>query len=809
MGPTAGNRYDHGVSRVPPSLLPAPEGGARERAKPAQARARPDKVVIDRGGAQIALRLAIGKDGLGLELARKASLACIDVVELVVRLPHVRFPFDVTGGVAKFRHKRGELERLGLELDGERAARWSEPRLRGLLSVAPTRVTIALHRGGATVSIVARASAADATRGIDVPALAFDVVLAPATEDLALVVQRPRGVNLPAPPIALALKAMGALLGGTAKRNGATFVVPRLAAKLAAHLLPEAGARAPAAGAMAWVGAGETDGVLFVQLARGGAPADVSKDATLAAELAALVAGADDRAFAGDHEGARTLYLGALERAPRHAEIAARIAGIDRHVGGREEAAITILREAAPLADADATNAAIIGDLLRASGDTPGAIAAMLRAADHEPSSPVAALVLARAASLATDPHDALGWLDRAVARAPRIAELRWQRADARLAAGRLAEARADYQELEALALGPDERYAVLRRAGEAHRVRGLGLTAATIFERALLYRPDDPDTLAGLGAALAAEGRAARGAAILAHAIETRTKRDAERGARTAPHPTAWMELELARVLGERLDDLPAAIARLRAVPDEAPEAIEARGWEGRYRARLGDHAGAALAFARLRERAQREFRAVPWLLEAAKHAESLGDLAVAQSHAGVALAIAPQDPDVVQTHRALGERIAVAAGMRPLGVDRPPAFVPPPPPAPRVVEAPPAAPPVQATAPAPPLGELLAQTAEDDGDLEARVELLTQRLQGDPSNEAVVDELVDGLTKLGRGMELLALLSARIEDATPERREAFLPRHRAVLVRLEEEARAAGRDGEADLFKMAREAS
>lgn len=801
MGRTAGNRYDHRVNRVPPPpLVAAAEGGARARAKPR----RPDKVVIDREGAQIALRLAIGRDGLGLELARQASLACLDVVELVVRLPHVRFPFDVTGGVAKFRHKRGELERLGLELDGQRAARWAEPRLRGLLSVAPARMTIAPSGSGApraTISIAPRGGAASTLDGVGVPALAFDVVLAPAGEDLALVVKNPRGVNLPAPPIALALRAMGALLGSAAKRSGATFVVRRLAAKLAAHLLPEAGARAPAATEMAWIGAGETNGVLFVQLARGGAPADASPEATLATELATLTAEADDRAFAGDHERARLLYLGALERAPRHAEISARIAGIDRHVGGREEAAITILREAVSTSD-DATNAALLGDLLRASGDTTGAVAALLRAADHEPSSPVAALVLARAAALATDPHDALAWLDRAVARAPRIAELRWQRAGARLGAGRLGEARADYQELEALAQGADERFAVLRRAGEAHRVRGLGLTAATIFERALLYRPDDPDTLAGLGAALAAEGRAARGAAILAHAIEARTKREVEAGAPRAS--SAWMEVELARVLGERLDDLPAAIARLRAVPDEVPEAIDARGWEGRYRARLGDHAGAALAFARLRERAQREARAVPWLLEAAKHAESLGDLAVAQSHAGVALAIAPQDAEVMSVHRMLGERIAVAAGMRP------PAIAPPPPPPPIIVEAP--AEPlveVQATAPAPPLGELLALAAEDDGALEARVEILTQRLQGDPSNEAVVDELVEGLTKLGRGLELLALLSARLEDATPERREAFLPRHREVLVRLEEEARAAGRDGEADLFKMAREAS
>jgi hypothetical protein len=56
---------------------------------------------------------------------------------------------------------------------------------------------------------------------------------------------------------------------------------------------------------------------------------------------------------------------------------------------------------------------------------------------------------------------------------------------------------------------------------------------------------------------------------------------------------------------------------------------------------------------------------------------------------------------------------------------------------------------------------------------------------------------------------MDLLALLSARLEDAPPDRREELMPKHREVLASLEEEARANGREAEADLFKMARESS
>ena len=79
---------------------------------------------------------------------------------------------------------------------------------------------------------------------------------------------------------------------------------------------------------------------------------------------------------------------------------------------------------------------------------------------------------------------------------------------------------------------------------------------------------------------------------------------------------------------------------------------------------------------------------------------------------------------------------------------------------------------------------------------------------LQGDPSRDDVVDELIPLLQRLDRTMELFALLSGRLEDASPERRAKLLPAQRAVLTRLEEDARAAGRESEASLFRDARRA-
>ncbi|MBS2015904.1 MAG: hypothetical protein JST00_23655 [Deltaproteobacteria bacterium] len=769
------------------------------------------------------LRLAIGKDGLGIELARPAVLACIDVAEVVVRLPHVKFPFDVSGGVAKFRHKRGELERLTLELDARRVARWAEPRLRGLLGgppgkrapgegTPPCTVIVEPRAFGATITVHARTQVSLAAARGRLSALAFEVAVVPSQTDLAIIVHGARGAHLLEPATTLAIRAMAGLVGDEARREGSRFVIPDAAGKLGRALMPEAGVRAPGAEGVQLVGSGESDGVLLLAFVRDSVPpaqrpkATVPDEVTRAAEAAHLTREADDARVAGDLDLARQLDVAALERAPRHPEIARRIAEVDYVVGGRAEAASTTLREAREaLARARPDHflhtGLLEGELLLDTGDRAGAVASLLAGAERDHAAVVDALAYARAAELATDAGDALEWLDRAVARAPRVAELRWERARRRLAAGRLADARVDFQELEALAHGARDRHDVLRRAADTYREIGLGGDAAILYERALLYRPEDPLALAGLGAAIAGEGRAARGAAILAHAIELADKRGI---------PSAWMHLELGRVLGEVLGDRPAAVARLRAVPDDAPEAIAARGLEGRLRARLGDVAGASLAFARLRERAGREPSALAWLEEAARFEEERGDLAAAQRHLASAISIAPNDLVLEARYRALGEALARRAGVslpREAAPPAPPAAVPEPV-VPFAVTAPtPTLAPIPAPAPSAPVS--LAAESTDDAGAEARVEALTRTLQGDPTNDAVVDELVVLLTRLGRSMDLLALLSARLEDAPAERRDALLPRHREVLATLEREARAAGRDAEAELFKLARETS
>jgi tetratricopeptide (TPR) repeat protein len=726
---------------------------------------------IERDATSVELRLAIGKDGLGLELARPARLACIEVNELSVALSGVRFPLDVSGGVSRFRHRRGELRKMGVEIGARSLEKWAAPRLRGLLGDGVPDVWIAVRKDGATVAL------ADGLR-----VLAFEVTVDTHEDDIRLALAQARGSGLPATATGLAMAAVHALLGKAAERQGARFILSNVAEQLARALLPDAGARAPSGANMRWSSVGAADDTWLLLAFAGAIQASPSAHAMRAMEAAAITRDADDARFAGDLVRARALDIAALERAPRHPEVCRRIAEIDWLAGGRSEAALGTLAEADR--EMPGPPGTLEAELLADAGHTTAAIAAFSRAGDCEPAPALGARAFERAAELTADHLDALLWLDRAVARAPGTARLRWARIARRLGCGRVAEARADVEHAEAIARGARAKYDVWRRAGDAWKKAGLLAEAGALYERALRYLPDDAEALAGLGAALAAEGRAARGAALLERAVEI--------ASRVPGAPVAAMEVELARVLANKIADRPAAIARVRGVAGDSPEALEARALEGRWRAEIGDLAGAALAYARMRDRAAAiapterglAHAAPALLMEAARFEESRGDALAAQRHLAAALRLRPHDAEIAAAYR----RVCAAAA-QPMA------------PAARVLGATAEMPVIRERAEIGAPREATLDTASDS----SRVEELTRRLQADPANDAVVDELAGALMRLGRSHELLAVLSARLEDAPPERRAALVPKQRAVLERLAREAREQGRPLEADLFTMA----
>jgi len=726
------------------------------------------------------LQLAITRTGIGLELTAPLPLACVTVSELSASLPGLRFPLDVSGGVTRFRHRRGVVERLVLEVGRTSLESWAATRLRGVIGLSTPKVSLFVRRGGATVGIL------DAEAGVG---LAFEVEMDAIGDAIALSLHDARAAGPLGPPTALAVRAVQAVTGHAAERHGARFVFHHIAAEVARSAFPDRGARAPGAEGLGWSALrGEEDAWRLVA-ERGEASCEPTAMAVLAREGCALAERADDAAFALDLEAARGLLVDALERAPRHRELSRRLAEIDHALGAqrsgrsaRAEAALATMRDAerAP----SSGDGLLLARLLEETGDVTGAVATFSRAGEGEPVGALAALAYEAAARLTRDPYDALALLDHAVARAPALPGPRWARLTLRLAVGRVDDARADAEHLEALSAGARARHAVWRRAGQAFLGAGHQANAAALFERALRYNPRDAEATAGLGAALVAAGKVARGAELLTLAVTL------AEGARTE----AWgAHLGLGRVLAERLDDRPAAIARVHAVPAHAAEALLARGLEGRWRAELGDLAGASLAYARARDLAEARLvdldaevqrDAVAILLEAARlESDVKGDWLAAQRHLGAALRLAPHDAAARSAFREAGLQVAglaVAAREPELEPDS-----------------------------APTVAGVVALQDEpvDEAVDHARVEELTRKVQADPTDDRVVDELAAALLRLGRLHELFALLSARIDEATPARREALVPRQREALRRLEEEARTAGRSDEASLYRETRE--
>ncbi len=813
---------------------PQPPAGPRRPAtpvapRPADAPSRevaPARTARTRGRSQgearkgpaaspLALRLAIGRDGIGLELAEPATLACLRVVELSTTLPGMRFPVDVSGGVTRFRHRRGDLQLLRVEVGARDLERWLAPRLRGLVGTRVPDVWIEVGRARSTVCVASLADDDAGETPRDRPIVAFDVHALADGDDLVLVVANARGAGLPQPATAMALACVDAALGPLAERTGAVFTLRRPAAALARALLPGAGARVPATEGVRWAALSADGGTWLLHASRDADPAVPTEDALRCREIATLLAAGDDALVRGDLESARTEYLEVLERAPRHAEVASRMVDIDARVPARAEAALAMLVEARSGGQGSGTGL-VAGELLLQVGDTDAALASFERAGDGDRAPALAARAFELAARATRDAEAAAHWLDRALARSPRSTGARWGRVEARLALGRFEDALADVEHLEALARGVRGKYAVWLRAGEAWHSAGLGAQTGAIFERALRYAPDEPGALVGLGVALLADGREPRGVALLDRALDV---------ARSRGEPDAPVLLALARALAERLDDLPTAVAHVSTIPATAFEAVVARGLEGRWRARLGDLTGAALAFARLRDVAatlspsadEAYARTVVGLLieAAVLERDRRADPLAAQRHLAAALRLLPHHAEARRAYREVGTMLLRGPGA-PIAIDDedllgededlpPIAELQPPPRAPAVDLAlgddf------VPARVPAVDLA-LDDDLGMDDEDVvrAARVEELTRRLRDVPGDDTLADELTVLLETLDRGHELVALFAGRIEDASDARRGALAAQARTVLERMAAKAEAAGKTGDASLYRDA----
>lgn len=728
------------------------------------------------------LRLVVARGKLGIELDRPFTLGPLVVRALELSLPDVRFPVDLSGGIDAFRHRRGVLERLEVAFEGS-GAPWAAD-LSACFGGTRPDLFLAPNEDGWLVGL--RAGAA---------ALAFELAVVAADEDLRLVPFEARGVALGLPPAALALTVLGAVCRPFGRVVGGAVVVERAARALVMELLPLAGVRAPATEGVRWSAPSPEVGALAIRAdsSIGAAP---TPRAIRAAEGAALAAEGDEAILSGDADEARRRYISTLERAPRHPELVRRVAELDRSAG-RYDVGLGVLRDLGPSADADLLE----GELLLALGHRDLAANALERAAESEPFGPLASLAWSRLAE-AVDGVGRIVALDRAVARSPSFPELRWQRFEARLVAGDLRGALADAGDLEASERGSESRHRLARRVAEVLlRERHLD-AAVSWFERALRYRPDSPEVIAGLARALATVGEVRRALELHLRAVAVE-RRHATRAGR-APSPA--IVLDFARALVEHADDRPAAIAHVRGISASLPESFAARFFEGRWLADLGDTAAASAAFARLADEVERASGALvePSLarrVEGDARLRARGDLArLVATYLEEAARIEELDRgDVLAAKRLLG----LALRLEPRRASLSAAFR-------RVVAEPrrdaPATP-APAAAPtswSPETSAAHGSAPFDAAEEERRVEELSERLRADPSDASVVRALADALERLCRDHDLLALLSARIEEDAGALREELVIRRRRVLERMRDAARADGRSDEAGLYEL-----
>jgi len=739
-------------------------------------------------GPGVPLRLAAVRGQLSLEIQKPVEIGPFTATSLIISLPGLRFPIDLSGGVARFRNRRGALEVLRLHLPFDRLIRHATPLVRNSLGTETCELSVMPGAHGLVLGIHHSRVA-----------LAFDLVFAPDEDRGRFIVMDARASGLLSHAHGAALRAAEAIAGRQGKRAGSVLEFEAGLQNLVREILIDAGARAPDTSGARFLPWAETEDGIDLEARRDVPPAVLPARAVRALEAARLSAPADEALAGGDLDNARHALLSALERAPRHPMLLLRLAEIDLLAGNRPESTLGMVIEAMAALDAGPVGAR----LLAAAGDRAGASAAMRRAAEREPYGRLAALLMLEAAELSDTYRERAVLLDEAVARAPGLEAVRWDRASARLAAGDIRGAAADLDHVEAAAKGSAARFEVCERAGRMMLEAREPAEAARMYQRALRYLPSSADASAGLARSFMESGDGARAVSLLTRAVALAGK--------TAPAPA--LELDLAAALADIAQDLPAAIAHARSVPYGVPETPRARTLEGRWRALLGDLVGASLAYAQAREAMEGLPTAAPipvaWSLEAARfEAEVKQDWRAVQRHLSTALIRHPNDPAVRAMFRRAG---TVLAGLE--QEDEPQS-------APHHQAAPEPQEPYHTPAPAavvehrPEPGRspffepepVLAPDDNEDEVDESRIARLSEQVQGDPSNTEAVRELCGLLSRARRQLDLFALVSARLEETSAPGDRPWLMAYRAqALHALIDSARAAGRNEEASLYEDA----
>lgn len=751
------------------------------------------------------LRLVAFRGGLGIELYEAVDVGPLRVEELTWSLPGVTFPLDLGGGVRAFRNRRGRLQRLRIsvglaELESWLTKRWEvSSELGGLLR----SVAVWPLPEGIGVGVFGE-------RGV----IAADLLWCPDTTTAGFVIHRPRGVlGQLQPALTAVLSLVSRALGETQTHEGRLVRLPSLTTQVLRALLPGLGFRLPEAKGLR-SGSMEFRSDRVQLIFDSGLPTWAMPPAVARArEFAGVALEGDKALLAGDWSGARRAYVAALEQAPRHPELSQTIASIDVHFEERAESALGLLVESLPAVEFGLVGA----ELLARTGDTEGARLAISKLVNHERFPPLGAAYWVKLSEWLPSSVEKAEAIELALACSAGSVSARWARFRARVALADVHGAVADAEHLEAGARGSEAKHAALLECAQELSNVGLVDAAAKLFERALRYAPGDARASLGVALGLIEAGKHERATVVLQRALDAENVDEAV---------ASEANLALGRLLADHAGDLPAAIARVRRATGLSKAAVEARGYEAVWRAKIGDLTGASLAFSRLNEVIASSpevnaHRAGYWLLKAGRFSlEELGDAQAAERYLSLALRRVPKDPAIAEAYRLAASRVARRPRLTSseeavdLRVSVPEASSPEFDARESNLKAGPGG---ETSAPEPTFETYAEQERQepalvpddappqDEVELEQRVDALKgQLLSTTQAPAAVIDELVNALGRLGRLEEAYALIRAQYDDSAGDAQERLRTALARILTQLIEWSRQRGQPDDAELYEL-----
>ncbi len=539
---------------------------------------RADRTPIDAAQLGFTLSFVAGK---GLLTTRDLKLGPFDIKVLELEIPHIKFPFDVTGGAEKFKTRRCELKLLTVALSGEAIAELIHAadatahgfhELKSAMRDGHIELTGRIQGGEHAADFTMRAA-----------------ILPRALDELALVFYDTRVYGyLPIPSALIPTMLRRALdvpfLAPTTGGERASTWIVKPAEQFVRNIMPQLGWKVPDTSKVAIAEAQLNRGQLIVAIGPQGEPSQKQvhehmppAEAALVHEGASLFDEAELLLSEGQLMESYELYRAALDDDRGGKFVRDRLLQIGAAIPDLALETKQLADEILAKNPLDVQSLLALGAIAlrdRAFGEAASRFDKLSEQSrdGKERFDAVAAELASAGAAAPIDREAAIAGYERAAAKARDSVVAYRALFELRSAAGDWDKAAKAGDRLTRLERDPKRRAIIFKQLGHLARSHLNDLKKARIyFERALKLGADDPEALEGLAETYAARGEPARAASYLARLAE-----QAEQSGDL--NRIVTLNLRLGEIWEKWLGDTESAAARYLRVLDAKPRDRVAR---------------------------------------------------------------------------------------------------------------------------------------------------------------------------------------------------------------------------------------